>query len=361
MLIDITAALFPYRELAIRLPNLLMCAVYLWLAICVSRRYQSRPLVFGLLALNYFLDEFFGLARGYALCAGLVCAALAVSPEGPEDERSLRLSFWLLLLASLANYAAVALLAAFGLEALLWRGPRFVARALFVPSSLAGGLVLCWILYAFAAVSEAGKPLFGDTTQGFWDPVVGGYLRMFVPEWAPPLALLVSLGCVFLALLAPQWAGRFRSFQLGRCLLLLLALVTTASHLLGKPMPMGRVLLPFWPLVALSIGAAADFHARWLIGRRRTLAGPIHVAFLLALAGLVWSFARQADPTATQEWRDDYVLASAVRGPLERGDCIKRRYVGHPVTTFYVKKFGRDPSDPSFVCPKPQRPALISR
>jgi hypothetical protein len=103
LLVGLTTVFFTYRELAIRLPNLVAFGAYLWIAIGASRRFHGRPLVFGLLALNCSLAELFGLARGYGLSAALTLAALTVQPTRAKDEAGIRMSVWLLLFASLAN------------------------------------------------------------------------------------------------------------------------------------------------------------------------------------------------------------------------------------------------------------------
>jgi hypothetical protein len=258
------------------------------------------------------------------------------------------------------------MLASFALETLISRGIRFVLRFLARWSSLVGGLLLCWILYAFSAVSEAGKPLIGDYTGSFWNPVVGSYLRMFAPEWSVPRPLIVGMGFVFLALLVSQWAYHFREFKLGRCLVLLFALLIVNSRFLDKPMPMGRVLLPFWPLVALSIGEAFDFLDAFPVERRPALRAWVRPVFLIGLFGLFWNFARQADATGTRIFHEDYKLGSDVRWRLERKGCLRRRYMVSAVTIFYVKRYGRSLLEPSLVCPKRRkhvrgRPALKPR
>jgi hypothetical protein len=350
LLIDVTTLFFPYRELAIRLPNLLMFAVYLWSAVAVSHRFVTRPLVFGLLALNPMLDEFFGLARGYGLAAGVVLMALSVPRE--RDGRSPRLSLWLLVLACLANYAVVALLAAFCIEAVLASSLVAFARVVRSISMLAAAVVLGFVLYALAVVTEPGKPLVGDVARGFWDPVVGGYTRMFLPDWNAPLWLLVAIGLAFAAVVLWDVLGSLRQWHHGRCLLVLLAMTAAASHLFGRPMPTGRVLLPFWPLVALSIGETVDSVAHSKSRARILPAGSLGVAAWIALTALAVNFVSQVDTTSTREWREDYRRADAVRGPLGRGECVRERDLKrHPVVEFYLKRFGRSRGDPALTCP----------
>ena len=64
-----------YCEFAIRLPNLVFFAIYCAF-VCIG--YQKRMFSFlcaSFLLLNYYLDEFYGLARGYAMAQTCVFAA----------------------------------------------------------------------------------------------------------------------------------------------------------------------------------------------------------------------------------------------------------------------------------------------
>ena len=65
-----------YCEFAIRLPNLFFFAIYCAF-VCIG--YQKRMFSFlcaSFLLLNYYLDEFYGLARGYAMAQTCVFTAV---------------------------------------------------------------------------------------------------------------------------------------------------------------------------------------------------------------------------------------------------------------------------------------------
>lgn len=66
----------PYNELTIRLPNIIAFAFYLFICYKVSLEFKYPFLTFSLLSLNYYLDEFFGLARGYGISTTFVITAL---------------------------------------------------------------------------------------------------------------------------------------------------------------------------------------------------------------------------------------------------------------------------------------------
>ena len=102
------------HEWALRLPNLVAHALYLISGMLLIRKFSNWAVVllgFGLLNLNPFLLDFFGLARGYGLASGLSLTSLWFLKEawdrmGTFSGRTLIfLSFTFAALAVNANFA----------------------------------------------------------------------------------------------------------------------------------------------------------------------------------------------------------------------------------------------------------------
>jgi hypothetical protein len=354
LLVYCSAYLLPFNEAAIRLPNLLSFVVYLWLAVGISRRFTPRAFPFGLLVLNYSLAEYFGLARGYAMAAALVLAACAVFPERLNDERGFVLSACLVLLACFANPMTLAVVPAFFLEALIAKGRRFLGRTLraYPFHSLALLIGLSIASYDLLAVSAAGKPLLGDPQKRFWHPIVMSQIKMFLPELGQHDGLMLGLVVPLAALAAAAVIAAWRRFRYGRCATLVFVTIVASSQLLDKPMPMKRLLLPFWPLVALAIAEALDFHINWTQKRRPRMARLLRIAGWALLVILAVNFARRINMDSTTDWRSSYPLARAVSTPLSRGECVPREILArHPVVSFYLRKYGKREGDPGVVCP----------
>jgi hypothetical protein len=122
-LIRFSVQMFGWHELAIRLPNVLAYALYLWGCVRICNHVSSNNW-FRLLALiflnasNFFLD-FFSVGRGYGLASGLAMGALAIYFTISNRYKMLY-TYVLLSLAILANFIYLNYFIAFVIFINLW-------------------------------------------------------------------------------------------------------------------------------------------------------------------------------------------------------------------------------------------------
>ncbi|MEA4909888.1 MAG: hypothetical protein VB089_19855 [Anaerolineaceae bacterium] len=342
LLVHLACALtgIQYNELVIRLPNLLFYALYLWAAIRISALFEEKVLLLGLLGFNYYLSEFFGLARGYGMAAALLLAGLYVYYRGRNDPVRIVAATYLFLLACASSLSLLVFLGCFGAYVLAidLRSPGragFVRRYwphLAVQLAGAAGLGVM-----FLGVTQAGLPLYGSTDP-FFEAVILGYATMFVPQGV----LAVALGCLLAVYyLAAGVALRGRLLDKPFTILLggYFLLTAILAMAFQRPLPTGRVLLPVWPLLALSlVELYAALRSRLRNPRRAVLAAAAgHALVLLMLVNFLFSI----QLGYTREWKDDYqVRAQIYRAAILHQDL---HWVGKtPTQLFYLDKIPYD-------------------
>ncbi len=248
-----------YNEFLIRLPSLLIFFLYIVGTAAGYRKgyYSLTALIF--LISNYYLLEYYGLARGYGMANTWVFFAyLSLLKWEKTDYTRPKYLNWLMLsmsLAVLSNTVALLLypsFAAVGLYRLIqhrqWK-PFFRRCALPLVLFLAFSLVM---LKYHMNISLPGKPLYTGGDESFFINVVRGYVQTFIS--AEKITTGLALGA--LLLICGCLAVSFRDLlkRNGPAMLLLFVLVNLLMQLLmHKGYIATRVLIPFYAFVVLSL------------------------------------------------------------------------------------------------------------
>jgi hypothetical protein len=253
------ATIFREDEFLIRLPNALAGAMYLIVAVLIARRTQRPLLSLSIMTFSPYLLEFFALARGYGLAASLVMLALGRYFFLPRTRFSIVEAAVALLAASLAFYPAVVVLLTFVVIACVetWRrGERFILIAVCI-LSLVGSPFPIW---ALKTVTEQGKVTYGWGGALSGDLLTLGIGPLFSPA-AGLLAIAVFTAIASPLLLAPWLSVRTR--MLAGIAAATITVIYVAAFLGSRPLPIGRVLIPFLPILLLASVSAWDDTANW--------------------------------------------------------------------------------------------------
>jgi uncharacterized membrane protein len=326
-LMRVCSSLFGNSELSLRLPNLLAHALYLVSVLALLRRFEHAALLlagFAFFNLNPFMLDFFMVARGYGLALAFTAAALSLLARAYDAKRrgagfgaSLYLSAAAGSLAVLSNYAFLnfylpLLLACvwfFVTDESLRRFGRGRLAAAAAGLLAACGLFLAFVVSDLLRLQRAGG-LYAGGKEGFFSDTVRSLVRVslyYVPytyasEWAVS-AFVVGLFAAML-LLGVAVCVRHGEVPLFVPLLLVLALAAAlpvAQHnLVGTLFPVDRGALPYVPLYAAALLAAA--HVLWQLPRRRWARAAALAAPLLLAALLVWHFRLSFTPHSLLLW-----------------------------------------------------------
>ncbi len=322
ILIKIFTGIFGWHHFVVRLPVLLGGFLYAWASVKLVRKLsdQTWVRVFTLVMLfgNLFLLEFFSLARGYGLAIGLMTCAMWYAWRFLEsnERKAMRWSFLFAGLAVYANFTLLIFFAPFVVLLLLisWQlNPSFSQFWQQSKPSLTmlGVFLLLWVT-PLKRLSKDSELVHWDAQGTYFDAMkqsvraathANPYLG---DETALTFTWLLMLGVLAIAVIA-FWRWWKQGFRFSRdphiflVFMLLGAAVTNIAqvYFTQTPFLQSRLALFYWPLFALTLGAAAV----WVSGRFGAKKVWIFMAPLLALTFI--NTVRTANLRYSYEWISD--------------------------------------------------------
>lgn len=293
LLMSLTTLFFPFNDLAIRLPAILFGGFYIVTAISFARNFKNRFLLLGLLFFFYFFTMYLSLARGYGMSSACVLAMIFVY-SNKESFKNWFVTFSVFaLLAMYGNYVAIPIILVFGAYIYIidfkFSLPPITLKSLYW---LIGFFLLG--VYGFYSVTKVGKPLYGAFDETFWQAIPMDWLARFVGgyntssyeivaeisylEWlAMPVFLVIAVG-IFITYIK---GGKKNA--VGVVTMVTLILIFIISEIGSKPLPTGRVLLPFWPLIVVSIIEVLEFWTNKFKVKKGILSF-VNVVLMIAMA-----------------------------------------------------------------------------
>ena len=252
----LSSYLFPFNELFIRLPNLIFCALYFLVSFLISKNFKNYLIVFSLLTLNFFLSDFFARTRGYGMAATLVLIALYILKNKNHFKNYFVIVLYTMLLACYANFIAltifIATITTISIQEITVNGLPFIKKHLVHLIIVA--INLLYMVYVFSQVTGEGKPLFGAYSTTFSHAIIGNlYSKHFkLGAITPKISLLiVSLLILIVIFLMIK---HFKVMLFTKITLLNFLLIYITAKILNKPYPTQSLLLPYWPLLVITLG-----------------------------------------------------------------------------------------------------------
>lgn len=312
LLINLCERLFhtSYNEFIVRLPSLLFFALYLaGTGIGYETKRVSLPAAF-LLCGNYYLNEFYGLGRGYGMANTLMLFAclfyVTWRESAYENHRMLTGCAAMLLLAVFANTITLMALPAFGilwLTRLVRTGgfKSYIRKYGWFAVLFFAGAVLMAVYHM--NVSAESKPLYTGE-GGFVRMTLLAYFRMFATD---RMMVLVLAACAGFAVLYAVWRLKRGILACDFVLICLIFALTCVGMelVLHKGYMTGRVTLPFYALVVAASDELYREVCRKMTGAGTSVWVPRAVCVAVFLACLV-SHVTQFNVLATREWATDY-------------------------------------------------------
>lgn len=357
LLLKATEAVFGTSQFSIRIPNLLGFVLYFWSAVAISRSLDNRWLrasLLLLLLLNPYLDDFFSLARGYALSLDFLLLACAFFLKWQQTTRLWYLQGALMagILSVYSNFSTLYFYLPFVFLLVVLAVQQRKKYALW-PSlfSAVGALALLSLLclVPIQKMTATNQLQYWNST-GFYREILNSlsYMTMYGRMGANAVLLL---NITVIALFAGMgW------YLLRRCLknrrlpldrpfpffFLLLggsaAIAILAQVLADVPYLSSRTALLYYPLFVLAL---VFFFAEIALKGARIA---IIAGSFLALA-LSWHFLRSVNLYAAREWwfdADNRKVLRYLREEHERSGAAAPFSFGcswwfHPSLSFYIK------------------------
>jgi hypothetical protein len=322
----ISSFMFGNEPFILRLPNIVSFYIYSLAAYVVSCRLPLKAFAFSVLVANALLLDFFSLARGYGIAAtgGLVGFAI-LSTRVSSRGLCVRLSAGIALFLSSTAFPpmAVALVTAMLIFAVRdIRNRAFtVSQGLCLVGYAAAFVLFAWITYK---VSRPGLPLYAthDILSSLASPIAS-----FTPDLVlghRDCAAFIFLAVLGLTIIVTATAGVASESSLEAtawCLLILTGAIFIPAAL-GRPLPVGRGMLPFLPI--LMLGLLICWGEHW----RRFVSSDIVSTFVsLTLAPVIvllcaWS----SSLTRAYDWpAEEHIDVQALRSVWEKNCATKEQ------------------------------------
>ena len=317
----------PYNEFIIRLPNIIMSLIYFCGCYMISKDEKHRYLLFSLLVLNYYVMDFFGLARGYGIAISFIiwmCYFYKKASKQNYDDKNIFISIIFGILACYANTSSIVPLFTICVCYLIQIINKkdlicFIKRNILkiIPIAL---LLLYIIAFHFATFSEGKPNKIGETTIiGFMQH---NFSWMFIGENSIYNVVITIIGLIVIIISALKYHEEILKRPFFIQILVLIMTMIIPFKLFKKPFLTERALVPVWPLVALGIIEIYDL----LINKVSIHIWETIITTCIIII-LLFSFIKKIDIKTTIVYNDNYgVKEVAFRALYEQRTLTKQEY-----------------------------------
>ena len=318
-LITISELLFKqkYSEFLIRLPSLLFYVIFLISIWVTYRKKLISAYVVIFLTSNYYVSEFYGLARGYAMANTLVflsCICMILWKRSSyETDRYLILSSVTLALGVFANTIVFLVIPSFGVIWLvrLWQNKRLpgTVRRYFLYLFAWFGFLLVMVKYHMNVIAYTQpEGVYTGRENGFFDCFFAGYADMYTRN----VYLKNVLGIFFIIYIVSLLTALLYLKKLDSCdffisMLIFICVYVVTQLIFRIGYPVGRELIPFWSFMVLALneGTVCVVDNMAVSGK---WPGILRYCAAAACVAVLVIFARRLDVTSTTEWNHEYGL-----------------------------------------------------
>ncbi len=181
-------------------------------------------------------------------------------------------------------------------------------------------------IYGFFSVTLKGKPLYGAYNKSFFEAIPFEYISLFYPGNTITPGVITGVTFAFLALIVVLSIFK-RKIRFGIITIITFSIIALMAAIGDKPLPTGRVLIPFWPLIVLAIAELLE-----LIPSNRKLSTILLRLFNFGIfIVLIFNFHGQIEYTELLECRENRwkkpLIALADYKPIE-----------NPAEDYYIQK-----------------------
>jgi hypothetical protein len=326
-----------YNESLIRFPSLLFYCIYIVFSYLIARRSKSPYLVFVLFVSNYYVNEFFGLARGYGIACACITGAVYFFEKWKcrKDNRiSDKYFHYVMICCSLAALSnAITLYVIFGFLMLL--NFKYKKDILKISNTLYFLIFFIVACYTVISSNRGGESVF--SSHNF------SHMLLSIPFMFVHSKFLILLIAVLFILCAAFVMIKEKGRNDYVILLIVFCTICFISQLaFRRGYPVAREMIPFYPIcvviIANLLGSLSNFK----------IIKPLSMIFILIMC---IQFVNKIDTRGTFDWRDNYPIRDEMFAYISSHDiiankaeyrifveAIKTKYSNNPVVSFYDNK-----------------------
>jgi len=324
-----------YNELLIRFPSLVFYCIYIIFSLLIAKQHKNWFLIFILFISNYYLNEFFGLARGYGMACTCITAAcyfferwkLNYTSRKPDASCFLCFLFFCSL-GALSN--SITLYGILGFLLIInFKYKKNLFRPAYFPFYMA------FLLAALHTLGASNEAVY--STHSIYSCIMS-IPNMFSDSKYPALLTALTFFLSFIYLMIKTKAND----DYCRILAVFTIVCIISQLVFRRGYPVAREMIPFYPVFVIIMANALAYLPN------RKMAKP---AFAICIAALCFQFFLKIDAKSTRDWNDNYSIRNTVYAYIASNDIFANReeFISfiktsreqsedNPVFTFYAEK-----------------------
>jgi hypothetical protein len=301
-----------YNELLIRFPNIFFYCIYIYFSFVIARQYRNKFFVFILFISNYYLNEFFGLARGY----GMACACMtgvcyyfekwkSVYINKENDRIPLLLFLFFCTLATLSNPITLYIIFCF----FILINFKYKKDIFTLPNMFIFIISFLTVFHSVLSSNRGGESIYSAHNIYYTVMSIPG---MFTDSTY--LAFLITL--VFF--LSFGWVIIKTKAKDDYCWVLIIFIIdcVVSQIVFQRGYPVMREMIPFYPVFVVIIANAQSYISNYRITK------PI-LAVCAVL--LLLQFSLKINTGSTKDWNDNYPIRDVVYSYIGSHDVLNNK------------------------------------
>jgi len=327
------ATLFSYlfslisnQLLSLRLPNIFFAGGYFFIASCIAYKSKFPLLIFSILVASPYMLEFFSLFRGYGLACFFIIVSMYIFYFREKNNFTFLKTIILLSFATYAFYPIIIILFTFILLHSINEYKNNEDNILFALKFCS--LLVVYPVYALYSATLPGSPLTGYE----------GELLAFIKGYLGFLFLLGPYDTSFsrylyLLLLIPLFFPIYLSKRSKKIILLFsisLLIYFLVTYLAKKPMPYGRIMVPFLCLFLIAICSIWIDILNSKISNYFIPIGCILSILIIVNIFINYKFNIAYDYFSTWQTENDVISM------YKKNDCLNKNEI-NPIRIFYLE------------------------
>lgn len=289
-----------YNEFIIRIPNLVFYLIYIIFTYKISCLYKNKYTVATLLMLNYSVNEFSSLARGYGMASALILVSIYYYKIYLKEKKESNLikTFIMLFLASLANTINLIVFIIILIDSTFRMIKEKKFRKFFYQNKIK--LIILFFLYLFLIiyhffVSYIDENLAFCNLQNDYTCLIQNQINYYGIDFINNYLVIFFFLFSFFILLIKRKNIKFSSDNISYVSVFIILFLLIAKYIFPFNIPSGRTLIPFCGIYIISL---IDFFSVFNYNKMKYV-------YIIMIIICFFSFFKKVNINYVREWKDD--------------------------------------------------------
>ena len=335
----VTITRMEYNPFILRVPNLIIYLIYLYYSYKISKLYNNKYSLVTALLLNYSVNEFASLARGYGMASAFILAALYYYKlyVTYKDVRNFGLSILFLILACSSNTMCLIAAFIFVIDFLI-RGIRnknlkknfmnnigFISITFFI-------FLLLFVYHIFIYMIDDYLSLgFSYCTKDLFSCLIYSPFKYYGVAFISKY-IVGALFFILVILLVLSLKKNYKENNLFYMSFVVWTILIILKYILKFNFPTGRVMIPFFSIYIISLFDSIDL----IFGEKSK-----YLMIIIMIFPFI-SFFKNLNIYYVREWEGDYHLKKQVEKIVKQKQKIDPNTVPEalqPTLDYYYRKY----------------------